>query len=645
MRSLQTQLLPTWVANPRKPSATAHQLAPSSAGPVSVHCLRAVARTDTNTLPAEHDQFLLLAIEYVAKARGIKLPWAEAAKLMEPETTAAAIEQHLSKLRTRRHQQGLLIPPPPTQARYSRVNRRTSSTPQPKSKKAVPVSLKGLINRKTKKPAQPVAQNSNVEDRMTRASSNNHDPEDSRSNRPLRTKRKPVVYANDFSDDDYVDTPPKKSIRSVRGNSLTLKDKTKKLRAGSPVVKREDSEDALVDDSLALTINKKAEGYDGQVDADSQPADSLMPDSCMASTKAGRHSLVLKLRCNTNLNPEATTSGLRGISPEPTNFALPIIPTLGLGHDLQTMSNPFADHYGLMCRTALPNTPLHSAEAAQFINNPSLDDVSAESHFSLLRHGQASHNSIVEDFSTLQPFGSTNSLDSGFDQTSYMDDIKPEYLASTNNAFASNQISDFENTPITSHTADMSDISYSGMDSQVIAQALVPHESYDICAMTPQDGSMFPQASEGLVVPAGLTENANLSNCTLPIQHDEGYYSFRVHMNTTAEPSADWETTLRSYASNQHNFHSQTIPSSLDSVFTTPTTLSRRTTNDTEMSEQTPRLDALSFTQTFDFGRIDALDHEMSDPFNEPLRRESGYEADVDERNDTDEFMSFNHFE
>lgn len=580
----------------------------------------------------------------MAKARGIKLPWAEAAKLMEPETTVAAIEQHLSKLRTRREQQGLLVPPPTAQARYSRINRRTSGTPQPKSKKAMPVSLKGSVNRKTKKPARPTIQNSDVEDQMIHTSSNKHNSEDSRSDRPLRTKRKPIVYVNDFSDDDYVDAPRKKSIRSVRGDSFTLKDKTKKPKAGSPVVKREDSEGTLPDDSLVLAVINKAEGFDGQVDADSQPADSLMPDSCMASTKAGRHSLVLKLRCNTNLSPAATTHGLRDISPEPTDFAQPIIPSLVLGHGLQTMSNPFADQHGMMGCTTPVNTPLHPAEVAQFINNPSLDNVSAEPHFSLLRHGQVSHNSIVEDFGTHQPFGSTNSLDSGFDQTSYMDDIKPEYLASTNNAYTSNQISDFGNTPTTSHAADTSDISYSGMDSQVIAQALLPYESYDICAMTPQDGSIFPQASEDLVLPE-LVENAKLSDCTFPVQHDEGYHSFRVYMNATADSSADWETALRSFATNQDNFHSQAVPSSLDSVFTTPTTLSRRTTNDTEMSEQDTRLDALSFTQTFDFGRIDALDHEMSGPFTEPLRRESGYEADVDERNDIDEFMSFNHFE
>ena len=64
----------------------------------------------THTI-VEHDQRLLLCIQYTCNEKGIKLPWEAIAKQLDPKATEGAVSQHLAKLRARLIEQGQEVPP------------------------------------------------------------------------------------------------------------------------------------------------------------------------------------------------------------------------------------------------------------------------------------------------------------------------------------------------------------------------------------------------------------------------------------------------------------------------------------------------------------------------------------------------------
>lgn len=64
------------------------------------------------TALADHDIMLLLTIQQVCNAQGIKLPWNEIANVMGAKFSEGAIIQHLAKLRLRRQNDGKQVPPP-----------------------------------------------------------------------------------------------------------------------------------------------------------------------------------------------------------------------------------------------------------------------------------------------------------------------------------------------------------------------------------------------------------------------------------------------------------------------------------------------------------------------------------------------------
>ncbi|KAI9784693.1 MAG: hypothetical protein M1816_000758 [Peltula sp. TS41687] len=59
----------------------------------------------------EHDQRLLLCIQYVCSEKGVKLPWEEIAKRLDDKATEGAVLQHLSKVRAKLVQQNQEVPP------------------------------------------------------------------------------------------------------------------------------------------------------------------------------------------------------------------------------------------------------------------------------------------------------------------------------------------------------------------------------------------------------------------------------------------------------------------------------------------------------------------------------------------------------
>ncbi|KAL3467118.1 hypothetical protein BJX64DRAFT_248885 [Aspergillus heterothallicus] len=58
------------------------------------------------------NELLLLTIQSVCNAEGIRIPWAEVARVMQHKTTEGAIVQHLTKLRKRRVEAEKAVPPP-----------------------------------------------------------------------------------------------------------------------------------------------------------------------------------------------------------------------------------------------------------------------------------------------------------------------------------------------------------------------------------------------------------------------------------------------------------------------------------------------------------------------------------------------------
>lgn len=63
-------------------------------------------------LTEDLDNLLLLTIQSACNLTGVKIPWDKVAELMGPKFTEGAIVQHLSKLRLRRENNDLRVPPP-----------------------------------------------------------------------------------------------------------------------------------------------------------------------------------------------------------------------------------------------------------------------------------------------------------------------------------------------------------------------------------------------------------------------------------------------------------------------------------------------------------------------------------------------------
>ena len=65
----------------------------------------------------EKNAHLIVAVDHVCKEHGIKIPYEQVAKLISNDTSAGAIEQHISKLRNNRIRQGLPTHPPTKRSR------------------------------------------------------------------------------------------------------------------------------------------------------------------------------------------------------------------------------------------------------------------------------------------------------------------------------------------------------------------------------------------------------------------------------------------------------------------------------------------------------------------------------------------------
>ncbi|KAI9853161.1 MAG: hypothetical protein M1838_000017 [Thelocarpon superellum] len=60
----------------------------------------------------EKDQRLLLCIQYGCNEKGVKLPWDNITRVLDPQISEGAIIQHLSKIRQRLESHGVPVPPP-----------------------------------------------------------------------------------------------------------------------------------------------------------------------------------------------------------------------------------------------------------------------------------------------------------------------------------------------------------------------------------------------------------------------------------------------------------------------------------------------------------------------------------------------------
>ncbi len=79
---------------------------------------------------------MLLCIQYACVERGIKLPWDDIARLLDPKATGGAAVQHLAKLRAKLIEQGQPVPPPLRRSGGAAAGRRiepveTTGLPSP----------------------------------------------------------------------------------------------------------------------------------------------------------------------------------------------------------------------------------------------------------------------------------------------------------------------------------------------------------------------------------------------------------------------------------------------------------------------------------------------------------------------------------
>ena len=199
------------------------------------------------------DKKLLLTVQFVCNAEGVKIPWDKVGIVMGDEISDGAVIQHLAKLRSRMLKAGLDVPPPLRRGGGCGLSGRNSGEGSSQSK---PTPVK-KVKPNTKKGQKSVAKHDDEEEQ----DSDNYDASDpeadfqqARSKRtrttsttkstPRRAKVKP-----DETDDEF-DTPTKTGDKRKRKSTTSL-------------AKNEKSkEDRVHSTSKTRTQNFKTDYYD-----------------------------------------------------------------------------------------------------------------------------------------------------------------------------------------------------------------------------------------------------------------------------------------------------------------------------------------------------------------------------------------------
>ncbi|KAJ5786215.1 uncharacterized protein N7503_011427 [Penicillium pulvis] len=231
---------------------------------------------------------LLLTVQQACNANAVKIPWERVAATMGPKFTEGAIIQHLSKVRTRRENEGK--PNPPSLRRS--VPASTSAM--------TPVSASGGAGRKRRKTVTPKRDDApppNDIDGEDDGYDTDESEDPSYSNKPKRAKR--------------TKTPRKRETKTKRRNTTTngvefdTDDENTLLCAGAPFL-------ALKGDaeSYSGSDGSRAESAEGDVEVEDISQEHAIEQQSMVVSLGVDPAALQNLQDTGNMMPVMPTSAL-----------------------------------------------------------------------------------------------------------------------------------------------------------------------------------------------------------------------------------------------------------------------------------------------------------------------------------------------
>ena len=151
----------------------------------------------------EHDQRLVLWVQYMCNEKGMKIPWDLIAEKLDPKASEGAIIQHLAKLRTHLLADGHNVPPPLRRGGHG-SSARTSANSTPRSGKT-----DGGEQGTPTKAARTIAVNQWMSSPRMKAEDDDDDDEIASA---IKGQLGGVIK---IEDDDYDPRRPRKKLRRV----------------------------------------------------------------------------------------------------------------------------------------------------------------------------------------------------------------------------------------------------------------------------------------------------------------------------------------------------------------------------------------------------------------------------------------------
>lgn len=153
------------------------------------------------------DKKLLLTIQSVCNADGVKIPWDKVGAIMGDQITDGAVIQHLAKLRQRMVAQGLSVPPPLRRGGGSLISTGYSGSSYSTSKPATARNTKATTNIASSDVTQDVKEGDEEDFDVDKASDSNGEFTETPSKRVKREpkgKKSRVKKDDSDSNDEHI---------------------------------------------------------------------------------------------------------------------------------------------------------------------------------------------------------------------------------------------------------------------------------------------------------------------------------------------------------------------------------------------------------------------------------------------------------
>lgn len=174
------------------------------------------------------DKKLLLTIQSVCNADGVKIPWDKVGAIMGDQITDGAVIQHLAKLRQRMVAQGLSVPPPLRRGGGSLISTGYSGSSYSTSKPTAARNTKATTSKASSDAAQVVKEEDEEDFDVDKASDPDGEFTETPSKRVKHTlKGKKNKVKKDSSDDNNKHVPKAEKANGKRKRSKPEATETK----------------------------------------------------------------------------------------------------------------------------------------------------------------------------------------------------------------------------------------------------------------------------------------------------------------------------------------------------------------------------------------------------------------------------------